>query len=967
LPTYRFDHFTANSVERTLLAHGQAVTIGARALTLLFTLLAASGKIVTKRELLDTVWPGIDVEENNIAIQVAALRRAVGVQAVVTVPGIGYQFARPVLQDDVAASALSISPPAVVDIAAHKTSHFFGNLEWRPAQRVARLDGQVIDLGPRAFDVLSVLIEQRHRVVTKQELFERVWPGQVVEENNLQVQVSTLRKALGPSAVATIPGRGYRFTLEDSGSILPASAPALAPARPRRTNLPAVIDSLIGRADEVEALGQLLRRHRLVTILGAGGIGKTRLGLEVARSQLTTFPAGVWWIDLAALRNPPEVTPAIATAVGVQLGMGDVATELARVLDGRKMLVLLDNCEHQVDALERLASVLISDTSDLWLLNTSQVPLGVSGEQLFRVEPLSIPPTGTALEAARRFGAIELLEQRAQAAQSRFALNATNLAAAIEICARLDGLPLAIEMAASRLPLLGFEKVLNTLQERLHWLKSPVRRGLPRQQTLQATLDWSYSLLTDRERTVLRRLSVFAGTFPLDAAQRVAALHDSNEWDVVDAMAELVDHSLLQVQDQEPPRYRLLESTRAYGMERLAQQGESAVAHEAHLALMADIGNEAEAAYWTTPDEPWLARYAPIYDDLQAAFTRACEVDDGDAAAATLDALFHIDELRGVQAALPARLETAWRLRDRATPQALARIAWCRSSIFMALAETGDGTSKRDLARAAAETWRRERNERRLFLCLMALVVHATIAGDHAEAERANLEASALETAAWPARLRYVGARSRSAWYALRCKADCVLASTRAELAFAEAAGSPVQAETAKLNLADATLMGGNAAEAVRLGREVVARVHEAGWSERMVVVPQVNLMAALVVAGDLVEAREVAVATLAGAWRYQRGGFLADHLSLLAARSGRHAESMRLIGWADAWWVTHQYAREGNETAAVDQATLMNVEAIGASEAARLRAEGAQLPETEARRLAESLIMPSVTLQHSA
>jgi hypothetical protein len=161
--------------------------------------------------------------------------------------------------------------------------------------------------------------------------------------------------------------------------------------------------------------------------------------------------------------------------------------------------------------------------------------------------------------------------------------------------------------------------------------------------------------------------------------------------------------------------------------------------------------------------------------------------------------------------------------------------------------------------------------------------------------------------------------------------------------------------------------MGGNAAEAVRLGREVVARVYETGWPERMAVEPKVNLVAALVVAGDLAGAREAAAATLAGAWRCQRSGPLADHLALLAARSGRHAESMRLIGWADSWWVTHQYAREGNEAAAVNQATELNASAIGDAEAARLRAEGAQLPEAEARRLAESLIMPSVRLQHSA
>ncbi|MEO8753392.1 MAG: winged helix-turn-helix domain-containing protein, partial [Casimicrobiaceae bacterium] len=361
----------------------------------------------------------------------------------------------------------------------------FGRFELRPATRELTAGGTPAALGARAFDVLLALVERRDRLVAKGELFDLVWPGLVVEENNLQVQISTLRKVLGPQAILTVPGRGYRFALGgDPGSFAtadasPESAAAPAPqtpavVAPRLTNLP-VAEALVGRDADTASLTQLLAEHRLVTVLGAGGIGKTRLAQAAARRLVGAFAHGVWWVDLAALSSPDQLVPAIAAAAGVRLGDGVALIPLEQALAPRNTLLVLDNCEHLVGAVADLVQAVLADAADVRVLATSQEPLNAPGEHVYRLDTLQVPPPGTPLDAARAFSALQLLEQRAQAVHQNFWLTEATIANAIELCRQLDGIALAIEMAAARLPILGSDTLLSRLSDRLRMLRSNTR------------------------------------------------------------------------------------------------------------------------------------------------------------------------------------------------------------------------------------------------------------------------------------------------------------------------------------------------------------------------------------------------------------------------------------------------------------------------------------------------------------
>ena len=468
----------------------------------------------------------------------------------------------------------------------------FGSARLDVARRQLMVDGRPAKVGARAFDVLLALIERRDRVVGKNELFEIVWPGVVVEENNLQVHISALRKLLGPQAIATIPGRGYRFTAaidaRASGTV-PAAAPepALPPATPsppaEPTNLPARLEPLFGREDDALAVGELLHGHALVSIVGAGGIGKTRLALAAASAQRGRFPGGVWWVELATLSDGALVAGAIAHAIGVR-GRGDGAELDAAValLRTQAALLVLDNCEHLLDAATACVRVLLRGAPALRVLVTSQEALHAAEEQVYRLGSL---PIGTPEAPA---AAIELFAARARAADPRLQWSAANLSVVAEICRRLDGIPLAIELAAARARLLGIEGLRARLDERFHVLTGGTRAVLRRHQTLRAALEWSYGLLTPDEQTVFNRLGVFVGGFTLELAQGVAADGPIDRWAVLDVLGHLVDKSLVIADGDDQPRYRLLETVRVLALEKLAVAGETQTLLRRHAeALLA--------------------------------------------------------------------------------------------------------------------------------------------------------------------------------------------------------------------------------------------------------------------------------------------------------------------------------------------------------------------------------------------
>jgi DNA-binding winged helix-turn-helix (wHTH) protein len=414
----------------------------------------------------------------------------------------------------------------------------FGRFRVLPHRRELLADGRPIKLGGRDFDLLLALIEVPGAVIGKEELMRRVWTGRIVEENSLQGAVSALRKAFGADRdlIRTVAGRGYQFTGETRVRSAPGErvvpGESRTPAQPRRalTNLREPVSELIGRETELAEVMDLVTTQRLVTLIGEGGIGKTRLGLEVARHLLPEFPDGLRVAELAPLSNPDLVPVTVATALGLEFAGDTISAEgVANALGSKQVMLVLDNCEHVIAAAAGMAEAVLHANLAARVLATSREPLRAEGECLFRVPPLAVPAEGAEdIGQVLRHGAVRLFVARARAADPHFSPDTGIAVAVAGICRRLDGIPLAIELAAARGGVLGIPEIATRLDDRFHLLTGGHRTALPRQQTLRATLDWSYELLAETERVVLRRLAILAGqavTEPTPFCDRTYAAH----------------------------------------------------------------------------------------------------------------------------------------------------------------------------------------------------------------------------------------------------------------------------------------------------------------------------------------------------------------------------------------------------------------------------------------------------------
>jgi len=507
----------------------------------------------------------------------------------------------------------------------------FGRFLVLPQHRELLADGQAVSLGGRAFDLLMALIEARGAVVTRDALMARVWPDRVVGENALQVQISALRGALGAERelIRTVSGRGYQFTGEISTQSAgraeragPATVAVDLGSAKTPTNLTEPVSALIGRDDELREVVSLAVRYRFVTLTGPGGIGKTRLALAVAHELRGEFTDGVWLAELAPLSDASLVSATVATATGVDLGVGAATPEfVANALTGKRLLLVLDNCEHVIDAAALLAETLVRANPTMHVIATSREPLNGEGEHLFPVSALAVPAEDAEEgDDLQRYGAVRLFLDRAREANSRFAPDRDAVAFIAGICRRLDGIPLAIELAAARATALGVEEVAARLDDRFHLLTGGRRTALPRHRTLRAMLDWSFDLLPERERVVLRRLSVFAGAFTLAAARAVAANAELRSSDVVEDVANLVAKSLVSAHvGVTGAHYRLLDTTRAYAREKLTESGEFQVIARRHAKFFRDFFDRLESEQATRPMPERLLDYGRDVNDVRAA------------------------------------------------------------------------------------------------------------------------------------------------------------------------------------------------------------------------------------------------------------------------------------------------------------------------------------------------------------
>jgi len=445
---------------------------------------------------------------------------------------------------------------------------------------VLRRDGVVLPLGSRAIDILIYLVERPGKVIAKQELIDHVWSDVTVEEGSIRVHVAAIRKALGDGQfgnryIANIKGRGYSFV---GAVVTPTQSMESRKERLRhQTRLHARPVTMIGRDTVVAEVSNKLRDERFLTLLGLGGIGKTTVALAVGRAVAEEFGGKVHLVDLESLTDPRHVADAVATSLGLELRSKDPGLELIDLVRSRKLLIIFDSCEHVIEAVAPIAEQLYQQTEQVHLLATSRELLKVEGEHCCRIPPLEFPPDNLepTVDTVLRYPAVQLLVRRVAARTRSFVLTDEEAPFVAELCRMLDGIPLALELAAGQAASLGLKNTVLLLVSRLELLKLGHRTVISRHRTLKAAMDWSYDLLSDAERVVFRRIAPFVGHFTLDGARYVAGELAVGTTEIFDAIVGLVEKSLLVSRlDGALAQYRLLDTTRAYALDKLEEHGE---------------------------------------------------------------------------------------------------------------------------------------------------------------------------------------------------------------------------------------------------------------------------------------------------------------------------------------------------------------------------------------------------------
>jgi len=518
----------------------------------------------------------------------------------------------------------------------------FGNFRLVPSTRSLMRNGALVPVGDRALDLLIALIGRRGQVVSKKQLFEIVWPNTVVEESNLRVNVAALRKALGDGQlgsrfITNIPGRGYAFVgeIRRSGAPQAAAAGASAALAEGRSNLPARLIRIVGRDQIVARIAEELPERRFVTITGAGGIGKTAVALAVAEKIAGRYRDGIRILDLARLASPTLVAAHLASLLRLPTGDVDPLNAVVAHIGTWNLLLVLDNCEHAVEAASALAEELLKRSPGAHILATSREPLRATGEWVQRLAPLPSPPASKTLtlQQALAFPAARLFVDRVLACDGSFKFTDEDAPVIAEVCARLDGLPLAIELAAARIPVFGIRGVADRLDDRFDILTKGFRTAVPRHQTLGAMIDWSYQALPEHEKAVWRRLSVFRGAFALEAATAIGRSEPTEHLAVIDALDSLVEKSLVAVDAlASEARYRLLESLRLYAFSKLLENEEVECVRRRHAEYYSRCsfgsGFGSNGNWLQTPTTQWLDSHSGDIVDIRAAIEWAFSAGD---------------------------------------------------------------------------------------------------------------------------------------------------------------------------------------------------------------------------------------------------------------------------------------------------------------------------------------------------
>jgi predicted ATPase/DNA-binding winged helix-turn-helix (wHTH) protein len=501
-------------------------------------------------------------------------------------------------------------------------SFTFGPFVLIPERQLLLKNEAPVRIGSRALDILTALVERSGDLVSKRELFSRAWPDTFVDESNLKVNVAALRRALGDGPggakyIATVTGRGYRFVAPVQATEPAGEARTSAAATTASQSLPTGAARIFGRRDAIDAILRDLEESKVVSIVGAGGIGKTTVAIAATHAVAKERADGAAFVDLATISDPQFVPTAIAYALGLGVTGGDPLSSVVHALKLQQKILLFDNCEHLLPAVAAAVDRLARHLDDVRILATSREPLRLRGERVYRLRGLQCDPSESpAADEARKFPAVELFAARA-AERSGYRLTDADAPAVAEICRRLDGNALAIELAATQAAVFSPAQILQMLDDSFRLLNLGPPGAPPRQQSLLATLDWSYSLLSEREAALLCAISVFAGAFTVDGA---TAVSNGRPAEVLDTLAQLAAKSLLATDTTaEAIAYRLLETTRAYSIERLRVSGEEQAVRCRHAEHVCAVLEQAASEWSQRPAREWGAAYRHVVDDLRAA------------------------------------------------------------------------------------------------------------------------------------------------------------------------------------------------------------------------------------------------------------------------------------------------------------------------------------------------------------